>query len=73
MPFPDLLHPEPLPLQKSTADVYFHRRHSNTVLGVSVGSLGPGAHKVLFVPFSVYFPVLCKFWRLCGGVNGDLL
>ena len=19
------------------------------------------------------FPVLCKFWRLCGGVNGDLL
>ena len=19
-----------------------------------------------------YFPVLCKFWRLCGGVNGDL-
>ena len=19
-----------------------------------------------------YFPVLCKFWRLCGGVDGDL-
>ena len=21
----------------------------------------------------VYFPVLCKFWQLCGEVNGDLL
>ena len=34
-------------LQQSTADLYLHRRHSNTVLfSVSVGSLGPGAHKV---------------------------
>ena len=24
-------------------------------------------------PPRVYFPVLCKFWRLCGGDNGDLL
>ena len=24
-------------------------------------------------PPRVYFLVLCKFWRLCGGVNGDLL
>ena len=24
-------------------------------------------------PPSVYFPFLCKFWQLCGGVNGDLL
>ena len=53
MPFPDLLHPEPLPLQKSTADVYFHRRHSDTVLGVSVGSLGPGAHKVCLSHLSI--------------------
>ena len=35
--------------------------------------LGPGAHKVLFVPSKSLFPVLCKFWRLFGGVNGDLL
>ena len=27
-----LLHPEPLPLQQSTADPYLHRRHSHTVL-----------------------------------------
>ena len=26
------LHPEPLPLQQSTADLYIHRRHSHTVL-----------------------------------------
>ena len=24
-------------------------------------------------PPRVYFPVLCKFWRLYGGVNGNLL
>ena len=24
-------------------------------------------------PPRVCFPVLCKFWWLCGGVNGDLL
>ena len=24
-------------------------------------------------PPSVYFPVLCKFWQLCGGINGDVL
>ena len=24
-------------------------------------------------PPKVYFPVLCKFWQLYGGVNGDLL
>ena len=30
-------------------------------------------HKVLLCPPRVYFPVLCKFRRLYGGVNGDLL
>ena len=30
-------------------------------------------HKVLLCPPRVYFPVLCKFWQLYGGVNGDLL
>ena len=27
---PVLLHPEPLPLQQATADLYLHRRHSTT-------------------------------------------
>ena len=35
MPYPSLLHPEPLPLQHSTADPYLHRRHSNIVLSQS--------------------------------------
>ena len=30
-------------------------------------------HRVLLCPPRVYFPVLCKFWQLSGGVNGDLL
>ena len=32
MPYPSLLHPEPLSLWQSTADPYLHRKHSNTVL-----------------------------------------
>ena len=30
-------------------------------------------HKVLLCPLRVYFSVLCKFWQLYGGFNGDLL
>ena len=30
-------------------------------------------HRVLSVPPRPCFPVPCKFWRLSGGVNGDLL
>ena len=43
----------PLPLWQSTADLYLHRRHSNTVLSVSVGSLGPGVHKVCLISLSI--------------------
>ena len=36
--------------------------------------LGPDVHEVLFVHSkSLVSLVLCKFWLLCGGVNGDLL
>ena len=38
-PSPSLLHPEPLPLQQSTADTYLHRRHSKTVLSQSLWGL----------------------------------
>ena len=52
--------------------------HSQASLGQSlVGSLllSPGSWCTRFClcPPRVYFPVLCKFWQLCGGVNGDLL
>ena len=30
-------------------------------------------HKVLLCSLRIYFPVLCKFWQLYGGVNGSLL
>ena len=36
MPYPSLLHPEPLSLWQSTADLYLHRRCSNTGLPQSL-------------------------------------
>ena len=47
---PGLLQPEPLPLRQATADPYLHRRLKHRSGSVSVGSLGPGAQKVLFEP-----------------------
>ena len=35
--------------------------------------LGPGTHKVLFVPSKSLFPSPAKFWQLYGGINGDVL
>ena len=59
MPYPGLLHPEPLPLWQATADPYLHRRYSNSFGSVSVGSLSPGAHQFLFVPSKSLFPQSC--------------
>ena len=39
MPWPGLLHPEPLPPQQSTADPHLPRRHPNTVLPQSLWGL----------------------------------
>ena len=72
----------PLTLQQATTDPYLHRRlldtHRQVWISLWWGQcfflLGPGAHKVWFVSSrSLTSPVLCKFWLLCGGVNGDLL
>ena len=76
-----LLHSVPPTLHQAITNPRLHWRLLDTHRQVWVSLLwghcslllGPGAHKVLFVPSSVYFPVLCKFWWLCGGVNGDLL
>ena len=51
--------------------------HSQASLGQSlVGSLllSPVSWCTRFClyPPRVYFPVLCKFWQLYGGINGDL-
>ena len=52
--------------------------HSQASLGQSLfGSplLSPGSWCTRFClcPPRVYFPALCKFWQLYGGVNGNLL
>ena len=39
MAHPGLLHPESLPLQRATADLYLHRRRSDTVLAQSLWGL----------------------------------
>ena len=47
--------------------------HMQVSCGVTVPFSWVLVHKDLLCPPRVYFPVLCKFWQLYGGVNGDLL
>ena len=76
-----LLHSVPLTLQQATTDPHLHKRllDSWASLGQSlVGSLllSPGScyaqSSVCALQESIS-PVLCKFWQLYGGVNGNLL
>ena len=78
---PGLLQPEPLSPGQNTADPCLPRRHSNhngRSDSVSVGSLGPGVHKVLFEPskhlwwvwgliLNAISPLLPSSWR-GGGI-----
>ena len=74
-------HAYPATLQQATTDPHLHWRLLDTHRPFWVSLLwshcsfllGPGADKILLCPPRVYFPVLCKFWQLYGGVNGDLL
>ena len=59
MPYPGLLHPEPLPLRQATADPYPTELLKHSSVSVSVGSLGPGAHKVCLSPLEC-------LWRVQG-------
>ena len=77
-----LLHPVPPPLQQATTNPRFFWRLRDTHRQVWVSLLwghcsfllGPGVHKILFVPSKESVsPVLCKFYWLYGGVNGNLL
>ena len=71
----------PRPCSRPPWNPYLCRRLLNTHRQVWVSLswghcsflLGPGACKFLFVPFQSLFPLLCKFWQLYSGVNGDLL
>ena len=48
-------------------------KYGTVSCGVTVPFSWVLVHKVLLCPQRVYFPVLCKFWQLSGGINGDLL
>ena len=80
-PMHALLHSVPLALQQATTDPHLCWRLW-TLMGRS-GSVSCGITAPFFwvlvhtrfclCPPRVCFPVLCKFWWLYGGVNGDLL
>ena len=70
-PSPASGHRQPTPLPDTPG-------HSQASLGQSfVGSLllslGSWCTQGSVCPPRVYFPVLCKFWQIYGGVNSDLL
>ena len=75
-----LIHSVPPILQQATTDPRLHQTpgHSRACLSQSlVGSLllSPGfwCTRLCLCSPRVFPPVLCKFWQLCGWVNGDLL
>ena len=72
-----LLQSVPPTLQQATTNQCLRRRLPDTHRQVSCVVTVPFSwvlvHKVLLCPPRVYFPVLCKFWQLYSGVNGDLL
>ena len=68
----------PLTLQQASTDPCICWRLLDThgkSGSVSCGVTAPFSWRTRFCvcPPRVYFPVLCKFWQLYGGVNGDLL
>ena len=64
----------PPPTHASAGNSWTPTGKSRTVsYGVTAPFFWVLMHKVLLCPLRVYFPVLCKFWQLYGGVNGDLL
>ena len=66
----------PLTLQQATSNPHLQTPgHSRASLlwGHCSFLLGPGAQGSLCAIQESVSPVLCKFWQLFGGVNGDLL
>ena len=65
----------PMPTHTSTRDSWTLTGKSGSV---SCGVTAPFSRVLVHTRFClcpprVYFPVLCKFWQLCGGANGNLL
>ena len=75
-----LVHLVPPTLQQATANPLHHRLRTFTGKSgsISCGVTAPFSWVLVHTRFClypprVYFPVLCKFRQLCGGVNDDLL
>ena len=76
-----LLYSVPPTLQQATANPHLRWRLLNShgqdwvslLWGYCSFLLGPGAQGSVCALQESVFAVLCKFWRLSGGVNGDLL
>ena len=76
-----LLHSVPPTLQQATTDprsIGDSWRLTGKSGPVSHGVTAPSSWVLVHTSFClcpprVFFPVLCKFWQLYGGVNGDLL
>ena len=70
-PNPAAGHHQPMPLPRF---LDLHRQVWVSLLwGYCSFLLGPGAQGSVCALQESVFAVLCKFWRLSGGVNGDLL
>ena len=76
-----LLYSVPPTLQQATTNPHLHQGLLDThrqVGSVSCGVIAPLSWVLVHTsfclcPVKVCFPSPCKFWRLFGGVNGDLL
>ena len=73
-----LLHSVPLTVQQATTDPRLRQRLLDTPMSVSYGVTAPFSwvlvhRRFCLCPTRVCFPVLCKFWQLSGGVNGNFL
>ena len=74
-----LLHSAPPALQQAASHPRLRRRLVDTqqvpdsLLWGHCFFLQVLLQKILLCPPRVYFPILCKFWQLYGGVSSDLL
>ena len=69
MPYPHLLHPDPLPLQQATADLYLLKRHSDIVCLSLCGISGSWCTQAMFEPSERLWQV----WGLILNVISPLL
>ena len=75
---PVLLHSVTPALQQATTDPCLHWKLPGKSGSVSCVGTAPFSRVLVGTRFCLrpprtYFPVLCKFWQLYGGVNHDLL